>query len=370
MKKLYWGLVLVLVLGLALVVGPACGGGGGGAKFELSGLTITPSTAGVDQDVSIKVTVENVGEKEGSTEVVLKVAGEEVDSQDVTVAAGDTETVTFTHSEAEAGTYAIKVDGESGTLTVTAGPGPTPTPTPGAGPKVGSKWEYLVDYTGGPGVAEIDHPYTRTLTAVNVMPKSDFICIPAAPQISCNLYETNTHTDGSCPAVTKPKRPLSGYTIIPMSVKQWENVANGTQVALYAPICMTAPMPLGLINGESIYTNYTAVSGTVGTPYALGGKWTYTYTSNAEILGDCLVAESTSVTWTAEVVAVNESVTVPAGTFTDCVKTVETQTQPAVAGKAKTTWWSPTVQGTVKQVDDASYPPGVQTMELSSYTIK
>jgi len=364
-KKLYWGLVLVLVLGLAVVAGPACGGGGGGAEFELSGLIITPDEVGVDEDVSIKVTVENVGEKEGSTEVTLKVEGKKVDSEDVTVAAGATKTVTFTHSEAEAGTYDIEVDGLSGTLTVTAGP----PPPPGA-PKVGSKWEYLIDYTGGPGAAENNHPYTRTLTAVNAMPKSDFICVPAAPQISCNLYETNTHPDGNCPGVTKPKRPLAGYTIIPMSVKQWENVANGTQVALYAPICMTAPMPLGLINGESIYTNYTAVSGTVGTPYALGAKWTYTVTTNAEILGDCISPEATSVTWTAEVVAVNESVTVPAGTFTDCVKTVETQTQPAVAGKAKTTWWSPTVQGIVKQVDDASYPPGVQTMELSSYTIK
>jgi len=358
-NKLYWGLVLLLVVGLAVVAGPACGGGEG-AEFELSGLTITPSTAGVNENVSIKVTVENVGEEEGSTEVTLKVAGEEVDSQEVTVAAGASKTVTFTHKESKAGTYSIKVDGESGTLTVTAGPGPTPTPTPGAGPGVGSTWEYLIDYK-----TEIDHPYTRTLTQVNATPQT-FLCAPTVTQKG-TLYETDTNPDGNCPGVTKPKRELAGYTIIPMSVKQWVNPANGTPIALYAPICMTAPMPLGLINGEAAYGNYTAISGTIGQPYAVGSKWTYTYTSNAEILGDCLAEEATSVTWTAEVVAVNESVTVPAGTFTDCVKIVETQA--AVAGKTKTTWWSPTVQGTVKEVDEVSYP-AVQTMELKSYTLK
>lgn len=363
MKKLNLGLVLVLVLALAVVAGFACGGDDGGADFELSGLTISPSEAGVDEDVSIQVTVENVGDDEGSTEVTLKVDGDEVDSEEVTVAAGATRTVTFTHSESAAGTYAIKVDGESGTLTVTAGPGPSPTPPPdGEGPGVGSTWEYLSDYED-----EVDLQNTRTLTAVNVSPKADFICVPAPPQVSSNLYETDTHPDGACPPnPTKPSRPLAGFTIIPLSVQQWESVADGTMVALFAPICMTAPMPLGKVNGESIYGDYTAISGTVGQPYAAGDKWNYTVTTSAEILGDC-IAEATSAVWTAEVVAVDESVTVPAGTFTDCVKIVETTAE--VTG-TKTTWWSPTVQGVVKSIDEASYPPGVNVMELASYDLK
>ncbi len=358
MSKLKLGLVLVLVLALALVAAPACGDEEGEAEFELSGLTITPSEAGVDQDVSIKVTVENVGEEEGSTEVALKVDGEEVDSKSVTVAAGASKTVTFTHSEAAEGTYAIKVDGQSGTLTVTA-VGPPPE-----GPGVGSTWDYLVDCGD-----EVDHPWTTTLTEVNVTPP-DFICVPPAgvtvTHPLCNHYVTDTNPDGACPPnPTKPKRLVGGFTMIPLSAETWNSVTDSTPAALYAPVCITAPLPLGLSNGEAVYTEYTTISGTVGKPYAVGDKWTYTYYGDAELLGDCISAGI--VVWTAEVVAVDVSVTVAAGTFDDCVQYVETQ--EGVTG-TKTTWWSPTVQGTVKQIDELSYAPDTQTQELVSYTLK
>ncbi len=364
MKKVNLGLVLALVLALAVMAGFACGDDGDGAEFELSGLTITPSEAGADEEVSIRVTVENVGDDEGSTEVTLKVDGDEVDSQDVTVAAGATRTVTFTHSESAEGTYAIKVDGESGTLTVTAEP---VNGNGEEGPGVGSTWEYLNDYTDGPWVDEFDHPYTTTLAEKGVIPPT-FLCVPAPDQISCNRYETDTHADGACPPnPTKPKRPLSGYTIVPIGVDRWENPDNLTQAALIAPVCMTAPLPLGLIDGTITMSDYTAVSGTIGYPYAMGDKWTYNYNGNAEILGDCLEpAPGTTTVRTDEVVAVDVSVTVPAGTFTDCVEILTTSADP---GETRT-WWSPTVQGIVKQVDTMGYPPGTGVMELSAYDLK
>jgi len=356
-KKLNLGLALILVLALAVVAGPACGGDGGGAEFELSGLTISPSEAGVDQEVSIRVTVENVGEDEGSTEVTLKVDGEEVDSQDVTVAAGATQTVTFTHSEAEEGTYAIKVDGQSGTLTVTAGPGP------GEGPGVGSKWEYLVDYDSGAGYTEVDHTFTTTLTELNATPPAG-LCV-TTPNVTGNHYVVDTHPDGACPGVTKPKRVAPTAQIMSLEVDMWANPTDGTAVFVKVPMCALVPMAIPL-DVEIAYPAYTAVTGTVGQPYAAGDKWTYTREEGASSGGACIDTAYFIKTFTVEVVAVDESVTVPAGTFTDCAKIVTT-----LDGTDKTSavWWSPTVWSIVKQIDTIA-ANGVETQELSSYNLK
>lgn len=137
MRKLTLGLVLSLVLALALVVAPACGGDGG-AEFELSGLSISPSSAGIGESVTISATVKNTGDDEGSEDIALKVDGDEVDTKAVTVAAGASKSVTFSYTTTAEGTYAIKVDGLSGTLIVTAAPpGPTVTYTTYTDPEYG-----------------------------------------------------------------------------------------------------------------------------------------------------------------------------------------------------------------------------------------
>jgi len=67
----------------------------------------------------------------------------------------------------------------------------------------------------------------------------------------------------------------------------------------------------------------------------------------------------------ATVTAENVSVTVPAGTFTDCFEIVaDDATKPG----QQITYWSPTVQGVVKSINDESYD-GIQTGELASYTL-
>lgn len=124
MRKLTLGLVLSLVLAVALVALPACGGEGG-AEFELSGLSISPSSAGIGETVTVSATVENTGDDEGSEEITLKVDGDEVDTKEVTVAAGASKSVTFSYTSTAEGTYDIEVDGLSGTLIVTAAPAVT-----------------------------------------------------------------------------------------------------------------------------------------------------------------------------------------------------------------------------------------------------
>ncbi len=168
MRKVILGLTFVLVLVLALAALPACGDDGG-AEFELSGLTISPSSAGMGQTVTISVTVKNVGDDEGDTEVTLKVAGSEVDSKSVTVAGGASKSVSFSHSEAAAGTYSITVDGLSGTLTVTAGP--TVTYLTYTHPDVG----YSYDYPDNWPLSTVEEIWVGTAWAPDTLAGTDII---------------------------------------------------------------------------------------------------------------------------------------------------------------------------------------------------
>ena len=84
----------------------------------MSNLTTSPNEVSGGESLTISVDVTNTGEVEGSYTVVLKVNGSEVDTQDVTVAGGETETVTFSVSREEAGDYTVEVDDQSGSFTV------------------------------------------------------------------------------------------------------------------------------------------------------------------------------------------------------------------------------------------------------------
>ncbi|KXB07115.1 hypothetical protein AKJ54_00725 [candidate division MSBL1 archaeon SCGC-AAA382K21] len=79
------------------------------AEFEVSNLNLSEEEVEVDEKVDLSVDVSNVGEKTGAHAVKLLVNGEPVDSEEVEVEGGDTETVTFEISREEAGTYNIKI---------------------------------------------------------------------------------------------------------------------------------------------------------------------------------------------------------------------------------------------------------------------
>ena len=90
-----------------------------GAEFVVYNLSISPSPAEVGEEVTISVAVENVGQAEGTKDIVLKVDGEKMGSSKVTVAPGAAITITFDYTAVEEGSYTIKVDGEEDTLIVT-----------------------------------------------------------------------------------------------------------------------------------------------------------------------------------------------------------------------------------------------------------
>jgi len=87
------------------------------AGFEIS-LSVSPAEVSSGEEVTISVEVTNTGETAGTYQVVLKINGEEEDTQAVTVAPGETETVTFSVSRDEAGTYNVGVGDESKSFTV------------------------------------------------------------------------------------------------------------------------------------------------------------------------------------------------------------------------------------------------------------
>ncbi len=96
------------------------------AAFTASGLSISPTEVNVGQSVTISATIKNTGDLSGTYKVTLKINDVAVETKDVTLAGGSSQTVTFTTSKDTAGTYTVSVDGLSGTFTVkTVTPKPT-----------------------------------------------------------------------------------------------------------------------------------------------------------------------------------------------------------------------------------------------------
>ena len=96
----------------------------GSAEFEIISLDVTPSEVIVGEIVIITAEVKNTGGTIGTYSVVLTVDSVTVETKEVEIAAGVTETATFSLAKDKAGTYEIGVGGLSSSLAVTE-------PTPG-----------------------------------------------------------------------------------------------------------------------------------------------------------------------------------------------------------------------------------------------
>jgi S-layer protein (TIGR01567 family) len=88
------------------------------AEFELADLTF-PENVSANKEFTVSVDVTNTGDANGTYLAELKVNDTVVDSQNVTLDAGDTEKIEFTTKIAEAGTTTIEIGTESGEITVT-----------------------------------------------------------------------------------------------------------------------------------------------------------------------------------------------------------------------------------------------------------
>jgi hypothetical protein len=90
------------------------------AAFSLSDLKITPASVKVNEAATITVRVANTGETSGTYTVQLKLNGNVVESQDVTVEGLSSQLVTFSVTQATSGTYQVAIGNQSATLNVAA----------------------------------------------------------------------------------------------------------------------------------------------------------------------------------------------------------------------------------------------------------
>ncbi len=98
------------------------------SRFTFADLSVTPTEANIGENVSISVLVTNTGDLTGNYQVILKIDGVAVATEDVELAGRASQTVTFTTANDVAGTYSANVNGVSGTFTVkTAAPAALPT---------------------------------------------------------------------------------------------------------------------------------------------------------------------------------------------------------------------------------------------------
>ena len=89
------------------------------ASFKFSNLVISPVEVKAGKEVTISIDAENAGNAAGDYDVELVVSGSTVDSQTISLAAGESTTVTFTHKEEEPGTYNVKIEDQESQYTVT-----------------------------------------------------------------------------------------------------------------------------------------------------------------------------------------------------------------------------------------------------------
>jgi len=88
------------------------------AEFAVGNLVITPTLAEVGRTVTVTADIRNAGEIEGSYLATLKIDGVQVETKEVTVGSGISQTVSFTFTKDAVGRYSVEVGGLTGVLKV------------------------------------------------------------------------------------------------------------------------------------------------------------------------------------------------------------------------------------------------------------
>lgn len=92
------------------------------AQFKVSNLVIAPPEVGIGETVTISCTVANIGTESG--DYTVKLGGDFVAQEQVTLSPGESKVVSFTVTPTAAKTYVVTVDGLSGTFKATTAPPP------------------------------------------------------------------------------------------------------------------------------------------------------------------------------------------------------------------------------------------------------
>ncbi len=182
MKVRLLSMLLALILAVSLSV-VACGGT---PDFELSNLILSKSSLKVNEQLTITVTVENIGTAEGTHTVNFSVDGEEF-TRTVTLDANKKGTVDIAYTPTAAKTYAVTVEGPN-ELTASFVANPLEVCIVGTPAGEDSEWWWFdYDVTGG----KIDCYYSTANAAKDLMHMDYF------PETSMRIYFSKEVTDNN-----------------------------------------------------------------------------------------------------------------------------------------------------------------------------
>jgi hypothetical protein len=118
MSKKRISVATLLLAVIAITASAACQSSTPPAKFEINSLNVKPSEVDIGEKAVISAQVTNTGGAGGIYGVGLYVDGKRIDTKDVSLDPGFSQTVNFSLSKAAAGTYEIGVGKSTATLTV------------------------------------------------------------------------------------------------------------------------------------------------------------------------------------------------------------------------------------------------------------
>jgi predicted small lipoprotein YifL len=336
MKRVF-GVMVVLLLAVSFLA--ACGEATP-AEFTLSGVTVSPSPATVNDTVTISATVNNVGEQSGDCAVSLTVDGY-TDSKSVSaLAGGASSSVSFSYDAATAGDHTVTLstpdDSATKSLTVKEegvdgdgdgdGNGAVPTQS------VGDYWVMDCSYTGG----KIElHTCELTVTVVGEEAIDGEACYKAA-----GVFE---------PAATREAADMP-LTLNIETADIWTSKAKLVYLKLSSAIAELPGLPS---------TVTWTLTGDYGYPFAAGQTWSGSVRVVAGVLDEITDLEF-------EILGM-ETITVPAGTF-DCWHLVVSES--GSPGTYVNEYWINTdeVKSVVKEIERSLWK-GEEIRELTSYSV-
>ena len=178
MKKIAILVMITVLLLVSVITSSGCSKKP--AEFTINNLVLTPSEAQVRQEVTASVLVKNIGQLEGTYNVVLKINSAQIESKSITLAGGAEQTASFTFTRDVGPSCTIDVNGLTKSLTIQEGI----LPVLSVGDKWVSKWttegiEYSMslevtgeDFTDGKNCyvmeGTIDPPYQGFMDNVTV----------------------------------------------------------------------------------------------------------------------------------------------------------------------------------------------------------
>ncbi|MCU4744321.1 right-handed parallel beta-helix repeat-containing protein [Natronoglomus mannanivorans] len=84
------------------------------AEMSVTGVSLSETEVTVGESLAVEATLENTGNASGTEDVTLTISGDVVESQPVSLEAGESTVVEFTHVFDATGDFSVRVEGESG----------------------------------------------------------------------------------------------------------------------------------------------------------------------------------------------------------------------------------------------------------------